>query len=136
MSGINKVIIVGRLGADPEISYAANGSAVAKLSVATSEKWKNKDGEYVEKTEWHRLVAFARTAEIIGDFLKKGSLAYFEGKNQTTKYQDKEGNDRYSHEVVVMQMQMLDSKASQEQQGQSGQLPEAKKEVFDDDIPF
>ncbi|MCP4488340.1 MAG: single-stranded DNA-binding protein [Gammaproteobacteria bacterium] len=106
--GVNKAIIVGTLGQDPEIKYTASGSAVVNVSVATNESWKDKNtGEQVEKTEWHRIVMFNKLAEIAAQYLKKGSQAYFEGRIQTRKWQDQSGNDRYSTEVVANEMQML-----------------------------
>lgn len=106
--GVNKAIIVGTLGNDPEVKQLNNGSAVANLSVATNESWKDKNtGEPVEKTEWHRIVVFGRLAEICGQYLRKGSQAYFEGKIQTRKWQDQNGQDRYSTEIVANEMQML-----------------------------
>ena len=106
--GINKAIIVGTLGQDPEIKYTASGSAVVNVSVATNESWKDKQtGEAQERTEWHRIVMFNKLAEIAAQYLKKGSQAYFEGKIQTRKWQDQSGNDRYSTEIVANDMQML-----------------------------
>jgi single-strand DNA-binding protein len=110
MSGVNKVIIVGRLGQDPEVKVLENGNTVANLSVATSETWKDKQGEKQEKTEWHRLVAFGKTGELVGEYLKKGSQAYFEGKLQTRSW-DKDGEKRYTTEVVVNQVQFLSKKS-------------------------
>ncbi len=106
--GINKAIIVGTLGQDPEIKYTASGSAVVNVSVATNESWKDKQtGEAQERTEWHRIVMFNKLAEIASQYLKKGSQAYFEGRIQTRKWQDQSGNDRYSTEIVANDMQML-----------------------------
>ena len=123
--GINKVIIVGNLGNDPELKYTANGAAIANITVATSESWKDKQtGEKVEKTEWHRVVFFKRLAEIAGEYLRKGSQVYIEGKLQTRKWQDKNGNDRYTTEIVGSEMQMLGSKGS----GQSS--PESQQSGF------
>ncbi|NVJ61750.1 MAG: single-stranded DNA-binding protein [Gammaproteobacteria bacterium] len=100
--GINKVILVGNLGNDPEIRYTANGGAIANLSVATSEQWKDRNsGEMREKTEWHRVVIFGKLAEIAGEYLRKGSQVYLEGKLQTRKWQDQQGQDKYTTEVVV-----------------------------------
>ena len=111
MSGVNKVIILGNLGQEPEIKYMPNGKAVINISVATSESWKDKNtGEKREKTEWHRIVAFERLAEIIGEYLHKGSKVYIEGKLQTRKWQAEDGSDRYSTEIVAREMQMLDSR--------------------------
>ena len=107
--GINKAVIVGHLGADPEIRYATNGNAVASVRVATNESWKHREtGEAQERTEWHRIVMFGKLAEIASKYLKKGSQAYFEGRIKTSKWQDEGGNDRYSTEIVVDEMQMLD----------------------------
>jgi len=120
--GVNKVILIGNLGQDPEIRYMPNGGAVANLTLATSESWKDKaTGETKEKTEWHRISIFGNLAEIAGEYLKKGSKIYVEGKLQTRKWQDQSGADRYSTEIVLQGfdgvMQMLDSKPS----GQGGQ---------------
>ncbi len=119
--GINKVIIVGNCGQDPETRYSAGGSAITNLSVATSESWKDKQtGQVQEKTEWHRIVFFNRLAEIAGEYLRKGSKVYVEGKLQTRKWQDKDGQDRYSTEIVANEMQMLDSRGDGAQQGGGG----------------
>ncbi|NVJ51914.1 MAG: single-stranded DNA-binding protein [Gammaproteobacteria bacterium] len=100
--GINKVILVGNLGNDPEIRYTANGGAIANLSIATSEQWKDRNsGEMREKTEWHRVVIFGKLAEIAGEYLRKGSQVYLEGKLQTRKWQDQQGQDKYTTEVVI-----------------------------------
>jgi len=106
--GINKAIIIGNLGADPETKYMPSGTAVANIRVATTEAWKDKQsGEQQEKTEWHRVEAFGRLAEIMGEYLKKGSQVYVEGRIQTDKWQDREGNDRYTTKIVARDMQML-----------------------------
>ena len=105
--GVNKVILVGNLGQDPEVKYMPNGNAVTNLSIATSESWKDQQGQPVEKTEWHRVVMFRKLAEIAGQYLRKGSQVYLEGKLQTRKWQDQSGQDRYSTEVVADNMQML-----------------------------
>jgi single-strand DNA-binding protein len=106
--GINKVIIVGNLGKDPEVRYSANGAAIANLTIATSEQWTDKQsGQKQEKTEWHRVVMFNRLGEIAGEYLKKGSQVYIEGKLQTRKWQDNTGQDRYTTEIVANEMQML-----------------------------
>ncbi len=119
--GINKVIIVGNCGQDPETRYSAGGSAITNLSVATSESWKDKQtGQVQEKTEWHRIVFFNRLAEIAGEYLRKGSKVYVEGKLQTRKWQDKDGQDRYSTEIVANEMQMLDSRGDGGQGGGGG----------------
>ena len=145
--GVNKAIIVGTLGQDPEIRYTANGSAVANISVATNETWKDKaTGEAQERTEWHRIVMFGKLAEIAQQYLKKGSQAYFEGRIQTRKWQDNSGNDRYSTEIVANEMQMLGGRAGggggapMESGGQSQSKPvPAETAPMDDgfdDIPF
>ena len=119
--GVNKVILVGNLGADPEIRYTQNGSAVANLRLATSEQWRDKQtGENQERTEWHRVVMFGRLGEIAGEYLKKGSKVYIEGKLQTRKWQAQDGSDRYSTEVVANEMQMLDGRNSGGEQGSFG----------------
>lgn len=137
--GINKVILIGNLGADPEIKYMPNGDAVANVTVATSESWKDKTtGEKVERTEWHRVVFFRRLAEIVGEYLKKGSKVYVEGKLQTRKWQDQSGQDRYTTEIVASEMQMLDSRSTGQTSGAANQAaaPKPEFEDFDDDIPF
>ncbi len=118
--GVNKVILVGNLGNDPEVKYMPNGNAVANLSIATSESWKDQQGQMQERTEWHRLVAYRKLAEIIGEYCRKGSQIYIEGKLQTRKWQDQDGNDRYTTEVVVNDMQMLGGRPSNDNQ-QGGQ---------------
>ena len=147
--GANKAIIVGTLGQDPEVRYTANGSAVANISVATNETWKDKaTGEAQERTEWHRIVMFGKLAEIAQQYLKKGSQAYFEGRIQTRKWQDQQGNDRYSTEIVANEMQMLGGRAGagggapMESSGQS--QPQSRPAAAEtapmddgfDDIPF
>ncbi len=137
MSGVNKVIILGNLGRDPEVRYSQNGGAIASITVATSESWKDKNtGQKQEKTEWHRVVAFKRLAEIMGEYLHKGSKVYIEGKLQTRKWQDKDGNDRYTTEIVANEMQMLDSRGgAQDAHNQSdGYQPQGGD--FNDDPPF
>lgn len=105
--GINKVILVGNLGNDPEVRYAQSGSAITTLSVATSESWKDKDGNQQERTEWHRVKAFGRLAEIMGEYLKKGRQVYIEGSLRTEKYTDKNGVEKYSTDIIADEMQML-----------------------------
>lgn len=156
--GINKVILVGNLGNDPEVRYTTSGSAVTTISLATAESWKDKNtNETQERTEWHRVVFFNRLAEIAGEYLKKGRQVYIEGKLQTRKWQDKEGQDRYTTEIVANEMQMLGSMSAGGGNGMpdSGQgyansnapaAPKAKNtnqtqttpdfDDFDDDIPF
>ena len=149
--GVNKVILVGNLGKDPEVRYMANGNAVANITLATTDSWKDKQtGEQQEKTEWHRIVMFRRLGEIAGEYLKKGSQVYIEGKLQTRKWQDNSGNDRYTTEIVANDMQMLggrgggsagfpaDSAPAQSAPAQSAPTPApaAAGGDFDDDIPF
>ena len=153
--GVNKVILIGNLGRDPEVRYSPSGSAVANVTLATSESWKDKNsGEKQEKTEWHRVVFFGRLAEIAGEYLKKGSQVFVEGRLQTRKWQDKEGKDRYTTEIVANEMQMLGSRGGagvpndsfnqdQPSAAESSAPVGAKKASsaavagdFDDDIPF
>lgn len=110
MASLNKVMLIGRLGKDPEVRYTAGGTAVASFSLATTERIKGKDGEYEDKTEWHNITLWARLAEIAGEYLSKGKEAYIEGRLQTRKWTDKEGKDRYTTEVVGEKMQMLSGK--------------------------
>jgi single-strand DNA-binding protein len=149
--GINKVILVGNLGGDPEVRYTPAGAAIANVTIATSDTWKDKTtGQKQERTEWHRVVFFNRLGEIAGEYLKKGSKVYIEGRLQTRKWQDKEGADRYTTEIVGNEMQMLDSNQGGNQQ-QNNQAPKEKSysntpqstqseqpdySDFDDDIPF
>ncbi|SFD66704.1 single-strand DNA-binding protein [Thiohalospira halophila DSM 15071] len=148
--GVNKVILIGNLGADPEVRYTQNGTAVANLRLATSEQWKDKQtGENQERTEWHRVSLFGRLGEVAAQYLKKGSKVYIEGKLQTRKWQAQDGSDRYTTEVVANEMQMLDSRGGQGgdqggqtaggQQGQgqpAGQQTGNGFDHMDDDIPF
>ena len=143
--GINKVILVGNLGADPETRYMPSGSAVTNLSIATSEQWKDKQsGEQKERTEWHKVVMFDRLAEIAAEYLRKGSQVYVEGKLQTRKWQDRDGNDRWTTEVRANEMQMLGGRggggsapmSSGSGAGQSSAPPQPPADEFDDDIPF
>jgi len=153
---VNKVILVGRLGKDPETRYMTNGEAVTNCTLATSENWKDKSGEKQEKTEWHNLVFYRRLAEIAGEYLKKGSLIYAEGKLTTEKWQDKEGKDRYTTKIIVNEMKMLGSKSGgadsfevvENQSSAPARSAPASKPAsaapaakgnfdnFDDDIPF
>jgi single-strand DNA-binding protein len=149
MSGINKVILVGNIGTKPEVKYSSNGSAIANLSVATSETWNDKNsGEKQEKTEWHRVSLYGKLAEIAGQYLDRGSKVYVEGKLQTRKWQDKDGQDRYTTEIVVSgyggTLQMLDRRegmATRSQSAPSNNMSNDTVEVadnsgFEDDIPF
>lgn len=144
-SGVNKVILVGNLGNDPEVRFMTNGKAVANISIATSESWKDQQGQKQEKTEWHRLTMYDKLAEIIGEYVKKGDKIYIEGKLQTRKWQNKDGVDMYTTEVVCDQMQMLGGNGNpQPQQNKpapqqnSNPAPQNKQVEpdFDDDIPF
>jgi len=137
--GINKVIIIGNVGQDPELRYSTNGAAVLNITVATSENWTNKSsGEKQEKTEWHRVVMFRKLAEIGGQYLKKGSKVYIEGKLQTRKWQAQDGSDRYSTEIIADQMQLLDSKGSSSSQPATAPQPTSQPDAggFDAGIPF
>ena len=154
--GINKVILVGNLGADPETRYTAGGSAVTNVSLATSESWRDKNtGETQERTEWHRVVFFNRLAEIAGEYLRKGRQVYIEGQLRTRKWQDQSGQDRYTTEVVANEMQMLggredgmsgggapasggfrDQPRPAQPKPQPAAAPEATPDFDDDDIPF
>ena|SRR5687768_18245700 len=157
MASVNKVILIGNLGRDPETRYLPSGDAVTNISVATTEKWRDKGGEQQEHTEWHRVAFFGKTAEIAGEYLKKGSPVYVEGRIRTRKWQDKEGQDKYSTEIVADRMQLLGSRG-----GGGGSEPMAREprepatagassgggkaappkksggnfEQMDDDIPF
>ena len=143
--GINKVILVGNLGADPETRYMPSGSAVTNLSVATSESWKDKQtGEQKDRTEWHKVVMFDRLAEIAAEYLRKGSQVYIEGKLQTRKWQDRDGNDRWTTEVRANEMQMLGGRGGaggaapmgSDSRPSSSPPPQPGPDDFDDDIPF
>ena len=160
MASVNKVILLGNLGRDPETRYTTGGDAVCNLNIATSEQWKDKNGEKQERTEWHRVVLFGRQAEIAGEYLKKGRSVYVEGRLQTRKYTDKDGIEKYSTEIVGDRMQLLgsgrDAGGGDAEFGSSGGPPPrresgagggggapkgsggAKKQTedFDDDIPF
>ena len=146
--GINKVILVGTLGADPDTRYTPSNAAVTNLSIATNESWKDKQsGEQIEKTEWHRVVMFNRLAEIASEYLRKGSQVYIEGKIQTRKWEDKEGKDRWTTEIVANEMQMLGARSSGGNSSAESRGEPASKssspasspdssDDFDDDIPF
>ena len=125
--GINKVIIVGNLGSDPELRYTGSGTAVCNLSVATSEKYKDRDGNEVETTEWHRVVAWARLAEICGEYLKKGSQIYIEGSLQTRQYEDKDGVTKYSTEIKAREMQMLGGRDGGNAGGSSDEFDQSER---------
>ena len=154
--GVNKVTLIGNLGNDPEVRYSGNGSAMANVSLATTMSWRDKDtGEQQERTEWHRIVFFGRLAEVVGEYLTKGRQIYIEGRLQTRKWEDKEGNDRYTTEIVANEMQMLGNrndapvnqepappkdsaqKNSTDNSSKPAQpLAESPVDEFDEDIPF
>ncbi len=150
MSSLNKAMIIGRLGADPEVRYTQANTAVATLSIATTERYKDRNGEQQESTEWHRVVAWGRLAEICQEYLKKGSLAYFEGPIQTRQWEDKDGQKKYTTEIKALNMQMLDSRgdgggssAKMSQSNGGKQQPMGSKDSIDnnfddmdDDLPF
>ena len=151
MASVNKVILVGNLGADPETKYLPSGDAVTNIRMATTDRWKDKaSGEMKEATEWHRIAFFGRLAEIAGEYLKKGSQVYVEGRIRTRKWQDKEGQDRYSTEIVADAMQMLGSRAGSGEPRAEGaravepkaaaaataKKPAGKFDDMEDDIPF
>ena len=141
MASVNKVILVGNLGQDAEIKYMASGDAVANISIATTDSWKDKaTGEKMEKTEWHRVSFFGKLAEIVGEYLKKGSSVYVEGRLQTRKWQDKEGQDRYTTEIIADRMQMLGGKPPVEsvdkKQTSNKSIETGSFNDFEDDIPF
>ena len=148
--GVNKVMLIGNLGNDPEVRYTPNGNAIANVVMATSSAWRDKQtGELNERTEWHRIVFFNRLAEIVNEYLHKGSKIYVEGSLRTRKWQDKSGVDRYTTEIIANEMQILDSRNSNSNNNNSGSsasrttdqsqevadIP-VKTETFDDDIPF
>jgi len=150
--GVNKVTLIGNLGNDPEVRYSGNGNAVANVSLATAESWRDKDsGEQQERTEWHRVVFFGRLAEIVSEYLHKGSQIYVEGRLQTNKWQDKEGNDRYTTQIVANEMQMLGGRGGASNNKEpapesddtvdsspkkSEPIAKSPADDFDEDIPF
>jgi single-strand DNA-binding protein len=153
MASVNKVILIGNLGRDPETRYTTGGDAVTNIRIATTDTWKDKNGEKQERTEWHTVVFFGRQAEVAGEYLKKGRQVYVEGRLQTRKWQDKEGQDRYSTEIVADRMQMLGNRegggapaaeiaerttAAEPRAGAKPVTAGAKKNIddLDDDIPF
>lgn len=157
MSSVNKVIILGRLGADPEVRFTPSGDAVCNLSVATSENWKDKAGERQERTEWHRVVLYRRLAEVAGEYLKKGRPVYLEGRLQTNKWQTKDGQDRYTTEIIGDQMKMIGGRDDNNSQNEPSFKPQSNDNIdqtpkkndqpsnsssagsidqFEDDIPF
>lgn len=145
--GVNKVILIGNLGADPETRYMPSGGAVTNIRIATSESWKDREtGERHERTEWHSVVFFGRLAEIAGEYLRKGSQVYIEGRLRTRKWQDRDGNDRYTTEIVANEMQMLGARNASSGGGAAAPAASAASNApasddmppddFDDDIPF
>ena len=149
MASANRVILVGHVGRPPEVSHMQNGDAVAKFSIATTDTWKDKSGERHEKTEWHNIIVFRRLGEVAGQFLKKGSMVYLEGRLQTRKWQDKNGQDRYTTEIVCHEMKMLGGKADGDgprndyddsppppPTRRTPQQAASRTEDMEDDIPF
>ena len=157
MASVNKVILIGNLGRDPETRYMPDGGAITNISIATTEQWKDKNGDKQEKTEWHRIAFFGKLAEIAGEYLKKGSQVYVEGRLQTRKWQDKDGADKYTTEIIADRMQMLgsrqgmgggdrggDAPPDREGGGAPSRAPASKPAAkaggkfddFEDDIPF
>ncbi len=147
MASVNKVILVGNLGRDPEVKYMPSGDAVANVALATSSKYKNKAGELVEETEWHRVTFFGRQAEVVGEYLKKGKSIYIEGRLKTRKYTDKDGVEKYATDIIASEMQMLGGKDGGGEDRTPAQRPAAAPKPapakaasgfddMDDDIPF
>ena len=141
---INKAILIGNLGADPEIRYTQSGTQVATFTIATTERWKDKEGQMQESTEWHRIVAWARLAEICGEYLNKGSRVYIEGRIQTRKWQDQSGNDRYTTEIIAKEMKMLSPRGGESSGGHGGssgkdsfpEQPPGYGDGMGEDVPF
>ncbi len=139
MASVNKVILIGNLGADPELRYTPSGSAVANFNIATTEKWRDKDGNMQERTEWHRIILWARQAEIAKEYLRKGSSVYIEGRIQNRSYEDKDGVKKYITEIIGQRMQLLGGRAGgPSEPGQSGPPPAPPDNLDgeDDDLPF
>jgi single-strand DNA-binding protein len=138
MAGVNKAILIGRLGADPEIRYTPNSLAVANFNIATSEQWTDKDGQKQERTEWHKIVAFGRLGEVCGEYLHKGSQVYLEGRLQTRSWEDRDGNKRWTTEIVASVMQMLGTadKGGRAELVEDRLPDEEPITVPEDDIPF
>ncbi len=142
MASLNKVMLIGNLGKDPEVRFTASGQAVASFSLATSEKFKGKSGEWEERTEWHNITLWGKLAEIAGEYLSKGKTIYVEGRLQTRKWQDKSGNDRYTTDIVGDKMQMLSAKGERSGGGDTSPAPKTGGASYeeppfqDDDIPF
>ncbi len=137
MASVNKAILIGNLGADPELRYTPGGQAVASFSMATTEKFKNKEGEQQERTEWHNIVCWRRTAEIANEYLKKGSPVYIEGRIQYRSYEDKDGIKRYRTDIVAQRLQLLGGRGQAERPApEPSQAPEPQVPSDDDDLPF
>lgn len=144
MGSLNKVMIIGRLGKDPDVRYTQSNTAVANLSIATSDRYKDKSGEWKETTEWHKVVAWGRKAEVCQEYLSKGSQVFIEGSLQTNKWEDKDGNTRYTTEIKTFRMQMLDSKGDNNNNNSSGggggqpmsSNVDLDDKDIDDDLPF
>lgn len=138
MRGVNKVILIGQLGQDPECKYLPSGGAVTNISVATSESWKDKNsGQMQQRTEWHRIVFFNKLAEIAAEYLRKGSKVYIEGSLRTRKWTDKDGSDRYTTEIVANELQMLDSRSGDSEAQQAPQSSASQAtDSFEDDLPW
>lgn len=142
MASVNKAILIGNLGSDPELRYTPSGTAVASFNIATTERYKDKSGEQQERTEWHTIVCWRRLAELANEYLKKGRPVYIEGRIQTRNYEDKDGIKRYKTEIVCQQMQFLGSRGQGEQQSAPGgepsssAPPEPNLPADDDDLPF
>lgn len=139
MASVNKAILIGNLGADPELRYTPSGSAVATFNIATTDKWKGKDGQMQERTDWHRIVLWERQAEIAKEYLRKGSAVYIEGRIQTRNYEDKEGVKRYVTEIIGQRMQLLGGRPGAAGEGGAPEVPPAPPSDLDredDDLPF
>lgn len=136
---VNKVILIGRLGADPEVRYTQDGSMVTNFRLATNEQWTDKSGEKMQRTEWHRIVTFGKLAEICGNYLSKGRLVYTEGRIQTRAWDDRDGNKRYTTEIIATNMQILEPKGQEvDQPGESSNKFSSYEgsEMTEDDVPF
>ncbi len=145
MSSLNKAMLIGRLGQDPEVRYTQSNTAVANFSLATNERYKDRNGENQERTEWHRIVAWGRTAEVCQEYLNKGSLVYIEGPIQTREWEDKDGQKKYTTEIKALTMQMLDSRGDSGMGGGNTSAPQKPAQTaeidssfddMDDDLPF
>jgi len=139
MASVNKVILIGNLGADPELRYTPSGAAVANFNIATTEKWKDKDGQMQERTEWHRIILWSRQAEIAKEYLRKGSSVYIEGRIQNRSYDDKDGVKRYVTEIIGQRMQLLGGRSGASSEGGGSEPPPPPPgniDGEDDDLPF